>query len=133
IEDETPPFKYKRYYQLPADYIGFREIYNCEAEFEVFADKKLATDAASPLQLIYTAKITDTGDFDPLFTQILVLHLAIMLSVIIPEQPTLIDRLEQLMKQFEMFAKQADAQESTPPQLKLKNAYQKKNYPYGKY
>jgi len=78
----TPQFKYDYQYDLPADYL--KEFENWEEETaypEILWDiqgSKFLTDETD-VNFIYISKITDTTKFDPLFTELLIIEIALRL------------------------------------------------------
>jgi hypothetical protein len=73
----TPDFEYAHQYQLPSDYLRLIEIYDDADKFQIEGDVILSDN--STVKIKYVKQIEDTTKFEPLFTEILVLQLAMKL------------------------------------------------------
>ena len=108
----TPAFKFQYAYQLPSDCLRVIDLHGTEENFKVIGNK-IFTDAESAY-LIYIKDVTDTGAFDVLFEECLVLKLAYEACFYITGSAPL---TAQLIQEFEMKfkeAKRADGQEDIP-------------------
>lgn len=109
---ETPDFEYDYYYQLPADCLKARMLYETEEPFRVEADDRIATNASSA-KLLYTAQITDPTKFSPLFVSALKYRLAAELAMVMTTNRTLADTLYAKADAELSRAKMRDSQEGT--------------------
>jgi hypothetical protein len=81
----TPAFGFAYQYPLPSDFMKLRAIYgdggtrrnNSVYSHKLEAGNVLSDD--SSMKILYTAKITDAGKFDPMFVECIVLRLALKL------------------------------------------------------
>lgn len=109
---DSPVFKFDFAYQLPSDCLRVLDLHGTEEDFKVIGNKLYTdTDAA---YLIYIKDVTDTGSFDVLFEECLVLKLAYELCFYITGSAPL---TAQLLQEFELKfkeAKRADGQEDIP-------------------
>lgn len=71
-----PLFKWDFQYDLPADYLSLKSVYEIEPNGYEVSGNKILTNATL-VQIEYTARIIDPTEFDELFTDLLVLHLAL--------------------------------------------------------
>lgn len=113
----SPPntTEYARQFSLPQDFVRL---------IDVQVDEKwsleggvILTNAKSPLYVIYSARVTDTTLFDPLFTESLAAYIAVELAEVFTQ-----DRFkrESLFNQFNILLSQAkatDAKEQHPMSL----------------
>ena len=77
IDDKNPSFHYDYQYQLPSDFFRLTTNYDSDDEWTI-QGKRLLSDM-DEVELEYVRKITDPADFDPMFTEILILQLALKL------------------------------------------------------
>lgn len=81
---EAPLFEYAYQYQLPVDceriltYNG-RNNTPDQTDFQI-EGRKLLTDLAPPLQLVYIARVTDPMEFDASYTDLLIARLTLDLA-----------------------------------------------------
>lgn len=93
----TPDFEWSYRYKLPSDYL--RLIYNYTTKSTTESDDRQIREGDYILtnydecEIKYTRKITDPADFDPLFTELLILTLAKKLITALPgtKNPGLVD------------------------------------------
>lgn len=82
--DGTAPInQWANSFTLPSDYLAIRQVgvypsYDIQYEIEGAADGALhiLTDESAPLAIRYTRRITNTGQFHPLFNEVLACDLA---------------------------------------------------------
>ena len=91
-DTHDPDFEFSNQFLLPSDSLRFRykydrgagnneiSVYSFSLETNVDGAKVLLTDEDS-VNLIYSKRVTDAAQFDPLFVEVLVLKLARKLSV----------------------------------------------------
>ena len=73
-DSNTPSWGYANKFSLPSDFLALLEVksnpdYRIEGQY-------IVTDAGSPLYIRYIRRVTDTGEFDPLFDEALATRLA---------------------------------------------------------
>lgn len=76
----TPPFEYTYYFDLPADYLNRRYVFEGNVAGKTnytyqVEGNKLYTDDAT-VDLVYSAQVTTVASFDPLYIELLYLTLA---------------------------------------------------------
>ena len=67
----APPFEFANAYDLPADCLLVRSVFDGEAEKWVVEGRQILTDMGDPILVKYTAIVTDVGQFDALFVEAL--------------------------------------------------------------
>ena len=79
-DTESPAFEYDNQFLMPSDFLGLREDYE-QSDYDkanergtIEGDKYLTNDAA--VYMKYVRKVEKVGEFDPLFTEVLILKLA---------------------------------------------------------
>jgi hypothetical protein len=112
----TPAFEYANQYTLPADFIRVKKIYNSDLPYTIEGGS-LLIDQSTELQLIYVSRVTDVTQFDTLFTQVLILMLAILAAARIVGDGYKTGPLLQELNQLLLEAKIVDAQDGTPETL----------------
>lgn len=118
----VPDFEFGHYFDLPADYIRVLNVVEATSPYRVVNGTFIATDD-SAVNLVYTAKITDTTKFDPLFTQALAYYLASQLCMILPNKASLNGQFMQLFDNIVKMAKQVDGQENSSQKLNYKDSW----------
>jgi len=83
LDTETPPFEWDYQFILPEDFLRMKSIYenrisDVNLDDYVLEGNKLLTNE-SEMSIRYIRKVTDVTEFDPLFIEVLVLHLALKL------------------------------------------------------
>ena len=83
VAAKTPAYKWAYQYQLPDDFMRLREVYEDDGTDEVnyrweIEGRKILTDYDT-CNIKYVRKVTLPTDFDPLFTEVLILRLALKL------------------------------------------------------
>lgn len=77
----APSWGYANSYTLPSDFLALLEI-NQNPDYRLETDatnggRLILTDSGSPLKIRYIKRVTDTGEFDPLFVQAFASKLAL--------------------------------------------------------
>lgn len=114
----APAFEYKAQYPLPADYIRMVMIYLQNSDYKIEGSMILTNDA-SPLNIKYVADITDTTQFNDLFTEALTIMLAIKLGNRLNGNGFSPGTLVEEFKEIISDAKLVDSQDQTPTNLIL--------------
>lgn len=109
----APAWGYNKRFQIPSDFLALLEIksnpdYKLEGRY-------ILTNASAPLKIRYIKRITNTGDFDPMFTEALAADLAVEACEELTQSNT---KKQILMKEREDHIKQAYANDAIqdPPQ-----------------
>lgn len=114
-ETTAPAFGFSFSYPLPSDFIRVKMIEDQVLSYKI-EQTSLLTDAEE-VKLIYVSRLEDVTKFDPLFTEALILSLALRLSYILigsnSREAALKDELQRVL----FLAKQVDGQEDTPDML----------------
>lgn len=82
---DAPDHGFARQFQLPADFLRMIEVgeywalYAPSESGELFSieGSAILTDEASPLRIRYTRRVVNTGEFTPLFAEVLACRLAV--------------------------------------------------------
>ncbi len=107
----TPAFEWAAQYELPADFIRIKSIFNSDGPFTI-EGTAILTDTTTELQVVYVKKVTDVTAFDPLFVQTLTLMLAILAAPRI-QSDVKVEVLMRELKELIMEAKIVDAQDGS--------------------
>lgn len=122
--DGTPPaFGYSHRYALPSDCLMVRSIDGFETEAWEVEGRFILINADSPIRVSYTKRITDPAQFDPLFTQLAEMHLAIKVAPMLARDEGLVDRLMERLQMLRRKAQMADGAEA-------RREMAKDEYPY---
>jgi len=105
-----PDFEYDYQYDLPADFIRLNGLNYTDCSYELEGLSLLTDD--DNVDLLYVKKVTDPTKFDPLFVEVLALHLAIELVMPLAQDKTLADRLESKAVQLMARVRTVDKQET---------------------
>lgn len=108
----TPPFEFDFQHQLPADYLKVIRIDDDLAEFRIEGGKLLSNN--SKVFIEYVSRITDTTQFDSLFTEVLAVRIGAKLSLNLSDNNTLTQLMEQKYRDRLKQAKSMDGQEGIP-------------------
>lgn len=112
-EEVTPPaFEWEAQYTLPADFIRLKKLYNTDSDYAI-EGSSILVNQPSELQLVYVSRITDVTAFDPLFTQVLILMLAVLAASRIAGEAYKTDGLFRELGQLLAEAKIVDAQDGS--------------------
>lgn len=114
-EDTTPAFGFSYTYPLPADFIRVKMIDDQYLDYKI-EQSSLLTDS-SEVKLVYVSRIEDVAKFDPLFTEALILSLALRLSYILIGSNSREQALKEELQRTLFLAKQVDGQEDSPDML----------------
>lgn len=114
----APAFGYDFTYQLPSDcvrvlLVGEGDSDTVDYEIE---GRTIVTDEA-PCKLKYTARVTDTGLFDSIFTVILAARLAFYAAYAITAQPGASGAMQNIYKDAMSGGTAVDGQEASPKQV----------------
>jgi len=102
---DEPAFEFTYMYALPSDYLGNLRLFdNDDQAFKietyvvstVSTIKVVLTDVGEPLQVKYTARVTDPTLFDPLFIEALAAHIASNIAVPLSESQSKAEGLWQI-------------------------------------
>lgn len=109
----APNWGYANAFTLPSDYLHLLEIQNYP-DYTVEAGKIL-TDEGAPLKIRYVRRVTDTGEFHPLFSEALASHGAVEVSERLSQSNT---KKQILLQEREEILKRAFAIDAieNPPQ-----------------
>lgn len=127
-EETAPSFGYAYSYPLPADFIRVVRLEDSYSSYKI-EQGKLVTDASS-VKLVYISRIEDVAKFDPLFTEALILTLAINLSYILIGSNGREQSLKQELDKTMFLAKQVDGQDDTPDSLNASTFLDSKMFGY---
>jgi hypothetical protein len=113
----APPFEFANAYDLPADCLLVRSVFDGEVEKWVVEGRQILTDMGAPIFVKYTALVTDTGQFDPLFVEALSARIASDICVQLSESVSRAQGLWQLYQMKLIEARRRDAQEGQGEQF----------------
>lgn len=111
-ESPNPSFGFDYSYPLPSDFIRVKELFESVEGYKIEQNKLLTNESA--LKLVYVARITDVSKFDPLFTEALILSIALRLSYILIGSNSREQSLKEELQKTLFVAKQVDGQDDTP-------------------
>lgn len=111
----APAFTFKYQYSLPADFIRVVRLEDPTEGYKIEGGKLLTN--SSQVNLIYVSQATDPSKYDPLFTEALILMLAINLSFILIGSSPREGALKEELKGVLFSARQVDGQDDTPDSL----------------
>jgi len=81
-EDTTAPdFEWDNQFDLPNDFMRMKELYDSTNSYSLEGKKLLTNDDTA--EIVYIKRVTDPTQFDSLFTEVLVLQLAVRLATTI--------------------------------------------------
>lgn len=110
----APAFEYARAFDLPADCLLVRSVYEGEAYKWVVEGRQILTDMAAPLYIKYTKLVTTPTEFDPLFVETLAARIAADIAVHLSESVSRAQTLWQVYQAKLIEARRRDAQEGQP-------------------
>lgn len=114
----APAFEYSAYYTLPSDFIRVYKLYNQSSEYKIEA-QKIAINQSGELEIAYVARITDVTKFDELFSEALVLMLAVKIARRVGGTGFDTTDLKQELQLRLAEAKMVDAQSGSPDHLQF--------------
>jgi len=113
----APAWEFAKAYDLPADCLLVREVYEGNAEKWVVEGRQILTDMGDPIYIKFTRLITDTARFDPLFVEALAARVASDIAVQLSESVSRAQGLWQVYQAKLAEAKRRDAQEGQPDNM----------------
>lgn len=113
----APAFEYANAYDLPADCLIVRSVFDGEAEKWVVEGRQILTDMGDPIFIKYTSVVTDAVRFDPLFVDALASRIASDIAVQLSESVSRAQGLWQVYQAKLVEARRRDAQEGQPERL----------------
>lgn len=113
----APAFEFALAYDLPADCLLVRSVYEGEAEKWVVEGRQILTDMTAPIYIKYTFLATGTATFDPLFVEALAARLASDIAVQLSESVSRAQSLWQVYQGKMAEARRRDAQEGQPESM----------------
>lgn len=117
---EAPAWGFSYQYLLPTGPEPARCLRVCRVdgcdEYRV-EGRRLLTDTAPPLAILYIGEITDPADFDPLLSDAIAARLAVYLAANITESASRVEAMRAHYRDTLALARTADAQEGTPELL----------------
>jgi len=99
-------------YQLPTDCIRALRISERAIAFKI-EGRILVTNHAAPVDLLYTKRVDDENEFDPLLIEALAARMAHALAFPITQSTTLVNTMWELYRQKVISAESMDGQEGT--------------------
>jgi len=111
----TPAFEYTYHFDLPADYLNRRYVYEDNAArktsytYHVEGNKLLTDDAT--VDLVYSKQETTVSNFDPLYIEVLYLTLAKKFATAIAKSPKLEEGIREELKPLMSKVRALDKQE----------------------
>lgn len=113
----APAFEYANAFDLPADCLQVRSVYEGESEMWVVEGRQIITDMGSPIKIKYTGLVTNSANFDPLFVETLAARIASDICVILTESVSRAQELWDVYRARLVEARRRDAQEGQPESL----------------
>lgn len=113
----APAFEFANAYDLPGDCLLVRSVFDGEAERWVVEGRQILSDLGDPIFIKYTALVTDTAAFDPLFVEALSSRIASDIAVQLSESVSRAQGLWQIYQSKLIEARRRDAQEGQPDGL----------------
>jgi hypothetical protein len=118
VEGSTPPFEYSNSYKLPEDFLALRYIFDDNEPNHIYRyqyaveGEKIELDE-DECEIAYIKRITDVKKFDPLFTEVLVLSLALKLVMPLSQDRALYREIkDELYKEVMPKVRTIDGQET---------------------
>ena len=111
----TPPFEYTYYFDLPADYLNRRYVFEDNTAGKTsytyqVEGNKLYTDDAT-VDLVYSKQVTTVSSFDPLYIEVLYLTLAKKFATAIAKDASLEKGIREELKPLMSKVRALDKQE----------------------
>jgi hypothetical protein len=113
----APAFEYGNAFDLPADCLLVRSVFEGEAEMWVVENRQILTDMGAPIFIKYTGLVTDTTTFDPLFVETLAARIAADIAVQLSESVSRAQALWQVYQSKLIEARRRDSQEGQPENI----------------
>jgi len=117
---ETPSWGFQYQYELPSGPNPARclRLYATEAGEDYKVEgRRVLTDYAPPLNILYIGAVEDPSDYDPLLAEAIAARLAVILAANLTESPGRIDAMRIHYAEIMASARMADAQEGRPDAL----------------
>lgn len=115
----APVWGYARQFQLPTDCLRVLGPENPNREPWKVEGRKILTDLAAPLNILYIAQVTDPNEFDALFREALSARLAMEWAEPVSGNTTLQAQMAQLYAAKLRDARGVDGQEGSPDALDI--------------
>lgn len=113
----APTFGFTNAYTLPTDFLRLIEVNNQADWIYRVEGGKVVTDLDSPLEIVYTAQITNTDIMDVMFRQTLSAALAADLAEAFTGTEGKVDQINEIFKQRLRAARTPDGQEHSPSEM----------------
>jgi hypothetical protein len=113
----APAFEFANAYDLPSDCLLVRSVLDGDGERWVVEGRQILTDMGDPIFVKYTALVTQTASFDPLFVEALSARVASDIAVQLSESVSRAQGLWQVYQSKLVEARRRDAQEGQPEGL----------------
>lgn len=114
-EVATPVWGYTKQATLPSDFIREIRINRHRYPYKLENGKLLSN--LTTVSIVYVARITNPGLYDPLFAEALALKLAVKSGVALNRDKNAVQQLESAYVRALKKAKQVDSQEGTPENI----------------
>lgn len=108
----APAWDYTNAFSWPSDCLRIIEVDTLEEW--VVEGRKIVSDAAAPLNIVYIAEVTDPTTFDALFTEAYAYRLAADIAYDITASQQVLNNMETLYQRKLAEARLVDAQEALP-------------------
>ena len=117
---QAPAFGWLSAYQLPADCLRILPLareggFNAAPVPHEIEGGRILTDEPAPLAVRYIRRVTDPGQFDPLFARAFAARLAVYIGHVITGKQSYVERIGRIYTDALTEARRADALEGTPP------------------
>lgn len=113
----APAFEFANAFDLPGDCLIVNTVFDGDAEKWVVEGRQILTDMGAPIYVKYTALVTDTAKFDPLFVETLAARVASDICVSLSESVSWAQGLWQVYQAKLAEARKRDSQEGQPEQF----------------
>lgn len=113
----APAFEYAYAYDLPADCLLVREVFEGEAQKWVVENRQILTDMGAPIYIRYTTNASAPAFFDPLFFEALAARIAADVAMPLSESAGRAEGLYRVYMEKLSEARRRDAQEGQPESM----------------
>lgn len=117
VSATTPAFGYDNAYDLPSDYLRLISVSNTALLPYEVEGRQILTDLEAPLEIVYTRRVEDPVQMDPMFRQALAAALAVELAESITGTSTKVRELQILLRERTRMARVPDGQEPWPSEI----------------
>ena len=119
-DSTAPTFGFTKRYQLPADCVRIQPTNGTNAtpnqeDFQI-EGRFVLTDTGSPINLVYTKRVTDEETFDDLFVELLIARIAMDIAEKVTQSNTKKDEATLHYKSVQREARRINAFERSPQQ-----------------